>query len=176
MKSKKNNILITGIPGSGKTTLFRRLVQELVSFQPVGFFTEEIREGGVRKGFGLTSLDGMNGLLAHVDLSSNFRVGRYGVDVSAFENFIHCIPFSAEATKLVMIDEIGKMECFSKEFRRLILAALESEKTFIATIALKGSGLIAKIKQRSDTRLFEMTRNNQDAIISQILELENVFK
>ena len=142
----------------------------------MGFYTEEIRESGVRKGFGLTSFDGINGLLAHVDLSSNFRVGRYGVDVAGFENFIRRIPFSSDATKLVMIDEIGKMECFSEEFKRLISTALDSEKTFIATIALKGGDLITEIKRRTDIRLFEVTRKNQDAINSQILKLVNLFE
>ena len=104
------NILISGAPGCGKTTLFKRLAKGLEHFQPVGFYTQEIREDGVRKGFGLTSLDGQNGLLAHVDLSSDFRVGRYGVDVAGFEEFVSRIPFPDKASKLVMIDEIGKME------------------------------------------------------------------
>ncbi len=167
------NILITGLPGCGKTTVFKRLVQRLKDFQPVGFYTQEIREEGGRKGFELTSLDGKNGLLAHVDLSSDFRVGRYGVDVAGFEAFINRIPFSGKATKLVMVDEIGKMECFSEVFQRLILGALDSEKIFIATIALKGTGLIAKIKKRADIRLFEISRQNQDAIISQVSRLVN---
>jgi nucleoside-triphosphatase len=167
------NILLTGPPGCGKTTLFKRLAKELRHFQPVGFYTQEIREEGVRKGFGLTSLDGQKGLLAHVDLSSDFRVGRYGVDVAGFEGFIRRIPFSGETTKLVMIDEIGKMECFSKEFQRLIIEILDSEKLFIAAIALKGTGPIAKIKKRADIRLFEISRQNQDTIISLVLSLVN---
>ena len=167
------NILITGVPGCGKTTLFKRLAKELGHFRPVGFYTQEIREDGVRKGFGLTSLDGQKGLLAHVDLASDFRVGRYGVDVDGFEAFLHRIPFSGAASKLLMIDEIGKMECFSKVFQRLVLDALDSEKTFIATIALKGIGLIAKIKKRPDIRLLETSRLKQESIISQVLRLVN---
>ncbi|MGD8522021.1 MAG: NTPase [Desulfobacterales bacterium] len=167
------NILITGVPGCGKTTLFKRLAKELEHLQPVGFYTQEIREQGVRKGFGLTSLGGQKGLLAHVDLSSDFRVGRYGVDVAGFEAFVSRIAFFDKASKLVMIDEIGKMECFSEVFQRLILDALDSEKTFIATIALRGTGPIAKIKKRSDIRLLEISRQNQDTIFSQILRLVN---
>jgi nucleoside-triphosphatase len=165
------NILITGAPGCGKTTLFKRLAKELGHLQPVGFYTQEIREQGVRKGFGLTSFDGQKGLLAHVDLSSDFRVGRYGVDVGGFEVFVRRIPFSDKASKLMMIDEIGKMECFSRVFQKLILDSLDSEKTFIATIALRGTGPIAKIKKRADIRLLEISRQNQDTIFSRVLRL-----
>jgi nucleoside-triphosphatase len=168
-----NNILITGKPGSGKTTLFGRLAEALRHLGPVGFYTQEIRESGVRKGFTLNGLDGSCGLLAHVDLSGEFRVGRYGVDVAGFENFTSRIPFSGPRAKLVMIDEIGKMECFSEKFKTLISEILDSERIFVATVAMKGGGLIADIKKRPDIRLFEATRKNQDTIIAQILNLVN---
>jgi nucleoside-triphosphatase len=170
------NILITGIPGCGKTTLFKRLVQAFRHLEPVGFYTQEIREGGVRKGFSITGLDGSSGLLAHLDLSGEFRVGRYGVDVTGFEDFISRIPFSDHRSRVVMIDEIGKMECFSRKFQRIISKVLASDKIFIATIALKGAGLIAEIKSRRDIRLFEVTRNNQNTIISQIQKSVNFIE
>lgn len=55
------NILITGMPGVGKTTLIKRLSEELKDYHPVGFYTAEIREEGVRKGFELIGLDGRRG-------------------------------------------------------------------------------------------------------------------
>jgi len=166
-----NNILLTGLPGCGKTTLFRRLVKELRHLEPVGFYTREIRERGMRKGFTLTGLDGTEGLLAHVDLGGAFRVGRYGVDVAGFESFIASIPFSDPAARLVMIDEIGKMECFSKKFVALVSGLLESKPLCIATVACRGGGLIAAIKKRTDIHLFEVNRKNQDEIASQVLSL-----
>jgi nucleoside-triphosphatase len=169
-----NNILITGKPGSGKTTLFKGLANKLRPYEPIGFYTQEIREGGVRKGFTLNGLDGSTGVLAHVDISGDFRVGRYGVDVSGFENFISRIHFSDPGTTLIMIDEIGKMECLSEKFITIISEILDSERILIATVAIKGHGLIAEIKQRTGIHLFEITRSNQDTIITKIIDLVNL--
>jgi nucleoside-triphosphatase len=47
---------------------------------------------------------------------------------------------------------------------------LDSEKWVIATIALKGSGLIEEIKKRHDIELFELTKNNRDTLLSDILK------
>jgi nucleoside-triphosphatase len=98
------------------------------------------------------------------------------VDVLGFEEFISRMPFSDHRTRVVMIDEIGKMECFSKKFQRIILEVLAADKTFIATIALKGAGLVAEIKRRRDIRLFEVTRKNQDIIISKIKKSVNLIE
>ena len=41
-----NNILITGLPGAGKTTLIKRLCIIFKEFNPVGFVTDEVMEEG----------------------------------------------------------------------------------------------------------------------------------
>ena len=166
----KKNILITGLPGIGKTTFIKKLSEELKDFHPVGFYTTEIRENGIRKGFELISLDGRRGLLSHINIKSHYRVGKYGVDVRGFEDFIDSIPFLNPETNLIIIDEIGKMECFSDKFIKLLKEIQDSEKLVIATIALKGGGLIADIKKRDDTWLFEITRSNRDSLLSEILK------
>jgi nucleoside-triphosphatase len=166
----KKDILITGLPGIGKTTLIKKLSSGLKDFSPVGFYTEEIREAGQRKGFELISLNGKKGLLSHKDIKSPYRVGSYHVDIEGFGNFLDSIPFFAPSTRLIIIDEIGKMECLSDRFKNLLKKIFDSEKFVIATIALKGDGLIREIKERQDIKLYEMTRHNRESLLLEILE------
>ena len=73
------------------------------------------------------------------------------------------------STRLVIIDEIGKMECFSERFKECLIECLNSEKWVIATIALKGSGIIEEIKKRKDVKLFEITQGNRNSLLPDIL-------
>jgi len=166
---KIKNILITGLPGIGKTTLIKRLSEAFSPFSPIGFYTAEIRDKGARRGFELISLDGKKKLLSHRELKSHYRVGSYRVNVKGFEEFLTSISWSNPSARLVIIDEIGKMECLSEKFKKLLKEILDSEKWVIATIALKGSGLIAEVKERQDVKLFTMTKSNRDSLLYEIL-------
>jgi len=165
----RKNILITGLPGVGKTTLIKNIAEALKDLGPVGFYTAEIREEGRRKGFELISLDGRKGLLSYTDIQSPHRVGKYKVDVKGFEAFLGSIPLLNPSVRLIVIDEIGKMECFSDQFENLLKKILDSEKWVIATIALKGSGIIEEIKKRKDVKLFEITQGNRNSLLPEIL-------
>jgi nucleoside-triphosphatase len=174
-KTGGRHILITGFPGIGKTTLVKRVLGELGEFHPVGFYTSEIREGGIRKGFELVSLDGRKGLLSHVGIKTPYRVGRYGVDVIAFEGFLGTLPFLDSSTNLIVIDEIGRMECFSPRFTGLVRELLDSGKVVITTVALKGGGLIEEVKKRKDVLTFLMTEGNRDSLVSEIVDTVRVM-
>lgn len=166
--TKGRHILITGTPGIGKTTLIQKIAWELQIYRPVGFYTREIREAGMRRGFELVSLDGKRYILSHVDIVSQQRVGKYGVDVRGFERFLDCLSVSGSGSSLIVIDEIGKMECFSKKFRDLISSIFGSQALLVATVAARGSGLIADIKERMNVALFEVTRKNRDYLAERI--------
>lgn len=166
----KKNILITGVPGVGKTTFIKKICGLLIPYNLVGFFTEEIREGGVRKGFALEALRGGRGVLAGVAVASPFRVGRYGVDVRGFEKFLAKLDLNDTRHRILVIDEIGKMECFSDKFIRLLDGALASDRLVIATIALKGGGFIAEVKKRADVDLYDITRENRDLLVPKMVD------
>ena len=176
MKERKKNILVTGLPGSGKTTLLRKVADELKPLHPAGFFTSEIREADIRKGFELASLDGKKGLLAHVDIKSPQRLGKYKVDVKGFEAFLEAIPLLGPPVRLIIIDEIGKMECLSELFRHLVRQVLDSDNVVLASIALKGGGFTESIKKRDDVQLFELVESRREALVEGIVrEIEDLY-
>jgi nucleoside-triphosphatase len=162
-------ILVTGPPRSGKTTLVMKLIERLPELRAAGFYTGEIRERGQRKGFKLISLSGEQGVLSHVDIQSPHRVGKYRIDLDGFEDFLNKISF--DAADVAVIDEIGKMEELSPLFRELIGDLIASDRTVIATIALKGDRFIEGIKKTPGARLFSITRENRDAVLEEIASM-----
>jgi nucleoside-triphosphatase len=158
------NWLLTGLPGIGKTTAVESVIARLPGFNTTGFVTREIRRDDSRTGFEVVDTAGRRQLLASVALPSRPRVGRYGVDLRGFERFIETIPFQSTETDLILIDEIGKMECLSKRFRRLVGGLLDRPIPVLATVARYGGGLIEAVKRRPDIILREVRRTNRNRI------------
>ncbi|MCP4630057.1 MAG: hypothetical protein GY850_42090, partial [bacterium] len=88
MRLRHVKTLITGKPAVGKTTLVQTIVARMTSVNMAGFYTAEIRSKGSRLGFELHGLDGTRGIIAHVDIYSQHKVGKYGVDTEGFEEFL----------------------------------------------------------------------------------------
>jgi len=124
----KQVYLLTGRPGTGKTSLIRQVLAGIKG-KTGGFYTEEIRSRGIRQGFRLVTLDGQSAILAHIDIHSRYRVSKYGVDVDSLDRLgVSALRQAAKECDLVIIDEIGKMELFSANFRETILHIIDSGK------------------------------------------------
>jgi len=173
MDTLKKNILISGLPGIGKTTLIKKIILEIKDKHPVGFYTEEIRLEDQRKGFQLIGLNGNRSIFAHVLIESTHRVGKYGVDIKTFDEFLDSIDFQNNKDSPIVIDEIGKMECLSGKFVKMIWEILDSDNMVIATISHTDGGIKGKIKQREDAKLFKMNLDNRDSLLTEILEIVN---
>jgi nucleoside-triphosphatase len=164
----KTVFLLTGLPGSGKTSLIKQVLSTS-TVQCGGFFTEEIRLQGVRQGFRLVTLDGQSLVLAHTGYKSPHHVSRYGVDIDGLDNVgVAALQQSLRQYPMIVIDEIGKMELFSEKFKTAVLEAIESGVKVLGTIMYKPDPWADLIKQNSRVRLFTLTRQNQPAALKEI--------
>ena len=166
----KHVLLITGGPGTGKTTAIRKVAAGLAGRRRLaGFVTEEIRTAGARLGFRLVTFDGREAVLAHVGSRGSGRVGRYGVDVAAVDAVAASALALRDDRDVYIVDEIGNMECLSPVFVEAMRALLGSPKPVVATVARRGGGLIGEVKRRADAELLVLTPRNRDALPGRVL-------
>jgi nucleoside-triphosphatase len=159
-------ILLEGRPGAGKSTIARRLTDRLREdgIPVTGFITQEIRESGRRLGFSLERLGGEGGVLAHVDLPGPPRVGRYGVDLAAFERIAIPALEQAGEDEVAIIDELGKMELASDAFREALAALLDRPVPVVATVQSAPHAFTDALKRRRDVETMRVTTANRDEL------------
>jgi len=165
----KQVYLLTGRPGTGKTSIIKQAVAG-VRGKVGGFYTEEIRRQGIREGFRLVTLDGEEAILAHIDIDSPYRVSKYGVDTGSLDRVgVSELHQAAKEGKLVVIDEIGKMELFSANFREAVLQIINSGKRVLGTIMLNPHPWADAIKRKPQVNLIEVTRTNHPQVLRELL-------
>jgi nucleoside-triphosphatase len=164
------NLLLTGPPACGKTTAIRRLVERLSDLRIAGLYTQENREGGTRIGFEAVGLStNQYVLLAHARSQSRHRVGRYGVELANLAGLVDAELNGADGdADLFVVDEIGKMELLCPQFVEAVPRLLDGPVPLVATVALRGGGLIAEAKARGNVRLVEVTERNSGALPDQL--------
>jgi nucleoside-triphosphatase len=163
-------ILLMGCPGVGKTTIIKEVVRRLPG-RVGGFYTEEVREHGQRQGFKIVTLDGQEGILAHIDVRGRYRVGKYGVDLDSLERVgVTAIRHATSASDCVVIDEIGKMELFSPAFKEAVQAAIGSDKLVLGTIMFRSHPWADAIKVHPEVTLIKITKANRDTAVQLVLD------
>ncbi len=162
------NILVTGKPGCGKTTLVERVASALGE-RAGGFTSTEICGKGGRLGFAIRTLDGREGVLAHVNHKSRHRVGRYGVNVRDVDAVaVPAIESTVRESRIVIIDEIARMELFSEAFRRAVVLALDSQCPVLATIQMRRDPFLDAIREREDVRIVTVTPENREQLVEEL--------
>jgi len=154
------NIFITGNPGCGKSTLIKKLLEEIFNKRVSGIITPEIRTNRERQGFKIIDIaSGKEETLASANIEPGPGVSKYRVNLEGIDIIMGKFLESYEDSEYVVIDEIGMMELYSKKFREIIEMVINSNKIVIATLSRR---FLREFKSRGE--VFFLTRDNFDEI------------
>ncbi|MBA7506913.1 Nucleoside-triphosphatase THEP1 [subsurface metagenome] len=134
-----------------------------------GFYTEEIRSSGIRQGFKIITLDGKEAILAHVNFSSPFQVSKYKVDIDSLNRVgVSAIQQALRECDVILIDEIGKMELLSPQFREAVWQAIIFGKRVLGTIMLNPNPFADEIKHHPEVKTLLVTSDNRKQALAEI--------
>lgn len=160
------NIFITGNPRCGKSTLIKKLIENLPK-KIAGIITPEIRVNNNREGFKIIDLVSKEEkILASVNIQQGPNVSKYKVNIEGIDYIVDKFLESFDNAAFIIIDEIGMMEFYSKKFKETIDKVLNSNKIVIATLSKK---LVKRYKDKG--QVIYLTRENFDETFNRILEL-----
>ena len=172
------NVFVTGQPGVGKTSLVLNAVKKLPQEAVAGFYTLEARnpKTGEKIGLDVESFAGERAPLSRLRRGCGPKVGKYYFALEAFEKTVLPLLTPSKAIKLHVVDEVGRMELQSDQFKESLMALLASPQ-----VAVFGSlpacrfghdlPFVEAIKRRPDTAILTLTKSNRDAAALQVEEL-----
>jgi nucleoside-triphosphatase len=92
------------------------------------------------------------------------------VDTGAVDRVGVCALRQAlKETNLIVIDEIGKMELLSPQFKEAVTQAINSGQKVLGTIMLNPHPFADEIKRRPEVEVLLVTRDNRTEIMKKVL-------
>ena len=172
---QKRVLILTGAPGTGKTTVLSKTVDALKGHgvSVGGMISREARRRDARVGFEVIDLaSGKHGWLSHVNQKTGPQVGKYRVNLADLEGIgVKAIAEATQKYDVVAIDEIGPMELFSTKFKQVVHQALEGSKVVLAVVHAKAHDpLILEAKRRDDAEIFTVTVAGRDSLPDLLVE------
>lgn len=166
-------LLVQGPPKIGKTVVMHRLVGLLHEHDVLvrGFLTHEVREQGRRVGFVVRDVTGPEAVMAHQDFQTGVQVGRFGVDVAAFERVaLPALGRTQDGSGVAVIDELGRMELASGTFVEAVEAVLAASVPVVATVHVHAHPVTDALQQRAGVQRIMVTEDNRDGLPQRLFE------
>ncbi|HUW22222.1 MAG TPA: nucleoside-triphosphatase [Candidatus Bathyarchaeia archaeon] len=161
-------ILLTGRPGIGKSTILQKFRGGFTG-KIYGIVARELRdEDNNRVGFSAENSAKKEKVFAHkYKIKSEFIVGgKYHVDIKAIDDFV--VPEIKRGIQdpdsVILIDEIGRMQSFSKLFMQAIRETLNSECNILATIVFDPEPWSIEFKKHPGAVLIEVDETNREIL------------
>lgn len=163
--------LIVGPRGAGKSTLIRRITQEL-GRSVAGFQTKRMPE----------LADAVHGDPIYIrrwgeewELTDDFLMGwckdrHFTTRAGAFDRFARSLMLSPAAGSIIAFDELGFMESQEEGFCDAIRFRLGGSIPVIAAVKNKDFPFLNELRTHPNCRCFYLTPENRDSIFQQALE------
>jgi nucleoside-triphosphatase len=170
---------VTGIPGSGKTTVVLKTAERLKEkgYSIGGMLSRDVRSYGNRIGFEILNLNnGRKGWLASIHQKQGPQIGKHRVNIDDIDKIgVQAITEANESLDAVVIDEIGPMELFSGQFREAVKRIVEGRKLVVCTIHWRMTdSLLEDLRKREDAETYVVTVENRtrlhEAIVLKALD------
>ncbi len=181
--------LIVGEQGVGKSTLIRRVLEE-VDVSICGFETR--KEDGLADAVLGSPLYIYEAGKPHVQTADNLaghcKDKKPVVYVQGFDRFAEKLEQLAEENRrehwasqenetiqgltrdrLILMDEIGVMECQSERFCSAILELLNGDTPILAAVKYKNRPFLEKVRSHPNCRCFTITPENRAALYEDVL-------
>lgn len=165
-------LLLTGSPGIGKSTVLKKVAADL-KISKYGIVAKEIKnDQSQRMGFEAVALNGNSRVFAHKSLfKTELTVGKYYVDIKAIDDFV--VPELKKGLNknktIVFIDEIGRMQSFSKEFLNTVKDLFSGKSNLLATIVFEDEPWSLEFKKHPNAIMIEVNIKNRE-YLPEILE------
>ncbi|MEM1577548.1 MAG: nucleoside-triphosphatase [Candidatus Pacearchaeota archaeon] len=163
-------IFITGMPGSGKTTLIKRIMEKTEDY--LAIISEEIRKNGKRIGFFIELRDDKKIIEKEIlaldkveEGNKCIKFGRYYVFPKNIDKIVDKAKLLIKEKEIIFIDEIGKMEFYSEKFKKFIEEILKSNIKIFATLH---RDFINKFKNYGN--VLWLNKNNFNEIFEKIIK------
>jgi nucleoside-triphosphatase THEP1 len=105
-------------------------------------------------------------MLAHIDHDSPYRVGKYGVNAGDLEGVgVAALEHAIEGSRLIVMDEIGRMELCSPLFQKAVGRALDSPRPVLGTLQDRHNEFLDSVRARPDVEIIRVTTANRECLV-----------
>lgn len=166
-----NNLFLTGKIGVGKSTILQNALNE-IELSIGGYLTQRVFEGYYRKYIVKSLYDTDEYTILKVDSRDNSKE-RF---IHAFEDgVISILDKSLKYCDLIVLDELGDTENDIDIFKSKIFEILDSKKIVFGILKDNDCEFLNNIKGRQDTLVLEITEDNRNYILKDILNILGSF-
>ena len=115
-------------------------------------------------------MDAQEGVMAHVDIQSPDRIGKYGVDLTVVDTLaVESLQRAKSENSLIIIDEIGPMELLSSKFKGEVLDVINGDSDVLGTVAKRKNEFINQIRRLPNVTILEIFPGNREQIVEDVI-------